>query len=137
MPGLKDDIDKDGINNLDDIFIVRDCFGDKNKNNKWDLSEPIGFTFKPAGTTKVRPNRPQKEGAYIGISLKDVNSQEIPGARAKIKVSFQNDSCGLGEDCDYEYEVPVENGKIYIEPPTEDFDAMVEIGVSSQGKNMM
>lgn len=140
LPGLMNDINNDGINNLDDIFIVRDCYIDENKNLTWNLSEPIGVTLwsnpKKAGPAVIRPNRPLKPGAYLKISLKDSDNKGIQDLKAKIKVTFQNDSCGLGENCDYEYWAPIENGKVYVEPPTEDFEATVEIEVFSGEKSL-
>lgn len=140
LPGLNGDIDGDGINNLDAIFVARGCYIDKNKNLTLDLAETVGVTLwknpKKAGPAVVRPNRPRKPGAYIKISLKDGSNKEIQDTKAKIKVTFQNGSCGLGENCDYEYEAPVEIGKVYMEPPTADFDATVEIDVFSGEKSL-
>ena len=142
LPNLKGDINKNGINNLDELYTERGCYIDSNHNMKWGVPEPIGVTLwlNPKKQNKppdvIRPNRPYKPGAYIGVSLKDRNNKVIENGEAKISVAFQNNSCGLNENCDYEYTAPIENGKIYMEPPAQNFDATITIRINAQEKNI-
>ncbi len=135
LPGLKDDIDGDGINNLDALFIVRGDFADNNNNSKWDKGEIIGKTVS-AATGALRPNHPRKPGAYLRLNVTGPDGNVIRDGKAKVKVVFNNNSCGLHENCDYEYDVLIEEGLIHFEPPPANFDTTVNVDLVTNGKTI-
>ena len=143
LPGILEDSDNSGTNNINTLYVDRGCYL---KGEYWSkpvfTSDNVGLTlwFNPKDITKppsiVRPNRPLKSGASIGVQFADKNNRDIPLSKALIKVTFQNNSCGMGESCDYEYTVPVEDGKIYLEPPGKNFDATIEVTIPLEGKDI-
>lgn len=142
LPLLDGDINNNGISNLNELFTKRWCYIDTNKNMKWNTPEPVGVTLwlNPKKQNKppdvIRPNRPYKPGAYIGVFLSDSDGKQLPDMEAKIRVTFPNGICGSGEKCDYEYTLPVEDGKIYIEPPSSRLDAVVSVSIITSGKSI-
>lgn len=146
LPGILEDSDSVAPNNINTLYVERACYlPDTDKlGGKPSVFTPdnVGLTlwFNPHDITKppsiVRPNRPLKPGAYIGVRFTDKNNGIIPLSKAVISVTFQNNSCGLGENCDYEYTVPIEGGKIYLEPPAHNFDATLEVTIPFKGKNI-
>ena len=146
LPGILEDSDTIAPNNINTLYVERACYLPDTDilGGKPSVFTPdnVGLTlwFNPHDLTKppsiVRPNRPLKQGAYIAAHLTDNNKREIPLTKAEINITFQNNSCGMGENCDYKYFVPIEDGKIYIEPPGENFDATIEVAIPLEGKSI-
>ena len=122
-----------GPDYLDNLFITRRCYGDANSNSKWDSGETVGETYNST-TGNFRPNRPRKAGAYVKLSLSDPSGNAIKDGNAKVKVHF-DESVQNGQGWDYEYDYPLEDGLIYLEPP-EDFPSTIEIYAPYEGKEI-
>lgn len=122
---LHGDCDNDGVDNLDEIFIAHGAYYDSDNppNGKWDKGEPIGYTKKNGA---VRYNsvpgelpyldRSSKNGSYIQINATDSHGNPVSECNATIRITYP-DGCGLGENCDYDYNTSAAGCMLYYELP--------------------
>jgi hypothetical protein len=125
---LKGDDDKDGRNNLDELFISHGIFQDDNKNGVYDAGEKIGVTMDTRGNVrrKIQP----LQGTQFGIDVKSDSGKQIDSVMV-VQVEFEP-PYGI---YDYEYAVfvPAGTDNVNINLPPPYYSAQAEFTVSYQG----
>ncbi|PIT84827.1 hypothetical protein COU37_01040 [Candidatus Micrarchaeota archaeon CG10_big_fil_rev_8_21_14_0_10_45_29] len=125
---LQEDGDKDGINNLDELFIAHGIFKDDNGNGGYDAGEKIGVTLNSASNErrKIQP----KEGASLAVNVRDDSGNPIDAVFV-VEIEFEPPY----DIYDYEYSVPLpaDEKSLDLAMPRGDYGATATISAYSPG----
>ncbi len=122
---LKKDGDKDGINNLDEIFISHGIFKDDDESKNFTSGERVGVTLREG---KVRRKVQPRDNANLGIDIRSDSGEPIDSI-VKVKVDFAPPY----DYYDYEYDVfvPAEEGKLNLELPGKEYDVTATVSAEA------
>ena len=118
------DADVDGIDNLDELFILHGFFVDSDSDYIYDSGEEIGRAAD--GARPDRQNAPPVPGAYLKVNFEDADGNPESDNMLRIEVSFPPPGEGFG----YAYEVAVPDASgslIYVELPPEVHDTTLRV----------
>ncbi|MBI4020062.1 MAG: hypothetical protein HY367_01910 [Candidatus Aenigmarchaeota archaeon] len=72
---LSADTDGDNINNLDEIFIAHKFYNDSNKNNTYDIGEPVGITsWNPMFIN--REEKGPRPGSFLSFTVINISGNQ-------------------------------------------------------------
>jgi hypothetical protein len=118
------DQDGDGMDDLDEIFVLHGFFADTNDNGIYNPGEEIGRAADGA-----RPDRrsvPLVSGAFIKANFEDPDGNPMANNMLKIEVSFPSP----GEAFSYDYGVQVAEATgslVYVELPPEVYSTTLKL----------
>jgi len=118
------DYDNDGMNDLDELFVLHGFFADTNDNCMYDPGEEIGRAADRARPGRRRP--PRVPGAYLKLNFRDPDGRPVGDNKLHIEVIYPSPH----EYFNYAYqiEVPQATGAlVYLELPPESVSCSVHI----------
>jgi hypothetical protein len=118
------DADGDGIDNLDELFILHGFFVDSDSDYVYDSGEEVGRAAD--GARPDRQNAPPVPGAYLKVNFEDADGNPESDNVLRIEVSFPSPGEGFGYV--YEVAVPEATGSlVYVELPPEVHDTTLRV----------